>query len=94
MSEPIITGDLVRKLADSPAMAPALVCYDSGGGYGVRSTIRDADGLQPGNGYEVVATGGDIISYLGGLKFAEADAEAIAAEWQANEGNRIDQGMH
>jgi hypothetical protein len=84
----IITGDLVRKLANSPAMDPALVRYDSDGTYEVRSTIRDANGLQPGNGYQVVATKDDLISYLDGFEFAESDADTIAAAWQAYEVNR------
>jgi hypothetical protein len=80
-----ITSALVRELAESPAIGAALVRNDDGT-YAVRSTVRDCDGNEPSNGYEVVATRDG----LADSEFEMADVEQLAHVWQAAEADRMD----
>lgn len=84
-----ITAGLIVELVGSQAMDPALVCYDDDGRYRVRSTIRDASGQEPGNGYEIVATQQDLVDYVDDGYFDDM-AENIAQAWQAREVERMD----
>lgn len=75
-----ITAALVRELAASGAMDPALVRYHDGR-YEVRSTVRDSDGLAHGRGYQIIAQGADLDPYCGGV-YTDDLAEVVAAGWR------------
>lgn len=82
-----ITAELIQALADSRAMDAALVRYDDGR-YLVRSTVRDADGQEPGHGYEIVATQQGLDDYCDG-DYTSAMAADVAHAWATEELYRV-----